>query len=54
MRIWTGALLVAAALVTLPALPATAGVDGGSQPTLTIRKVVNGPVPAGTQFGYTG
>jgi len=53
MRIWTGALLVAAALVALPALPATAGVDGGSQPTLTIRKVVNGPVPAGTQFVET-
>jgi Domain of unknown function (DUF5979) len=53
MRKWAGALVVASALVALPALPAGAGVDGGSQPTLTIRKVVNGPVPAGTQFVVT-
>ncbi|HEV8208128.1 MAG TPA: DUF5979 domain-containing protein [Acidimicrobiia bacterium] len=53
MRKWTGALVVAAALVALPALPAGAGVDGGSAPILTIRKVVIGPVPAGTQFVET-
>ena len=53
MRKWTGALVVAAALVALPALPAGAGVDGGSAPILTIRKVVVGPVPAGTQFVET-
>jgi hypothetical protein len=52
MRKWTGALLVAAALVALPALPAGAG-DGGSAPILTIRKVVIGPVPPGTQFVET-
>jgi hypothetical protein len=53
MRKWTGALVVAAALVALPALPAGAGVDGGNAPILTIRKVVVGPVPAGTQFVET-
>jgi hypothetical protein len=52
MRKWTGALVVAAALVALPALPAAAG-DGGSAPILTIRKVVVGPVPPGTQFVET-
>jgi hypothetical protein len=52
MRKLTASLVVAAALVALPALPAAAG-DGGNAPILTIRKVVVGPVPPGTQFAET-
>jgi Domain of unknown function (DUF5979) len=53
MRRLVGVTVAALALVALAAGPAGAGVDGGSQPTLTIRKVVVGPVPAGTQFVET-
>ena len=52
MQKWTASLVVAAALVALPALPAAAG-DGGNAPILTIRKVVVGPVPPGTEFVET-
>jgi hypothetical protein len=47
-----GVLVAAAALVAVTALPAGAG-NGGSAPILTIRKVVVGPVPPGTQFVET-
>jgi hypothetical protein len=52
MRKLIGVTTVAAALVALPALPAGAG-DAGNAPILTIRKVVVGPVPPGTQFVET-
>ena len=52
MRKLIGATTFAAALVALSALPAGAG-DGGTAAILTIRKVVVGPVPAGTQFVET-
>jgi hypothetical protein len=47
-----GVLVAAAALVAVTALPVGAG-NGGSAPILTIRKVVVGPVPPGTQFVET-
>ena len=48
---WIGAVVVAAAMVAMTAVPAGAG-NGGDAP-LTVRKVVVGPVPAGTQFVVT-
>lgn len=51
MKKWAGVLVSAVVLVALAALPAGAG-DGAAAP-LHIRKVVVGPVPAGTQFVVT-
>ena len=51
MRKWIGVSAAAAAIVLLAALPAGAG-KGGTAP-LHVRKVVVGPVPAGTQFVET-
>jgi hypothetical protein len=53
VRKWIAVMAAAGALVVVAAGPAGAGVDGGNQPILTIRKVVVGPVPPGTQFVET-
>jgi hypothetical protein len=52
MRKWIGVTAAVAALVVMGALPAGAGKDGGFAP-LHVRKLVVGPVPAGTQFVVT-
>jgi hypothetical protein len=49
---WIGVTVAAAAMVAMTAAPAGAG-DGGNAAPLTVRKVVVGPVPAGTQFVVT-
>ena len=52
MRKWIGVVAAVVALVLMAALPAGAGRPGTAAP-LHIRKVVVGPVPAGTQFVVT-
>ena len=52
MQRLVGVTVAAVALVALAAGPAGAG-DGGNAPILTIRKLVVGPVPPGTQFVET-
>jgi hypothetical protein len=49
---WIGVVVAATGLVALAAGPAGAGRNGGAAP-LHVRKVVVGPVPAGTQFVET-
>jgi Domain of unknown function (DUF5979) len=51
MKRWIGAIVAAAALVALTAIPVAAGGNGAAP--LTVDKVVIGPVPAGTQFVVT-
>ncbi len=49
---WIGVTVAAAAVVAMTAAPAGAGASGDAAP-LHVRKVVVGPVPAGTQFVVT-
>jgi hypothetical protein len=49
MRKWIGVMLAAGSLLALSAASVGAGT-GGNAPILTIRKVVVGSAPAGTQF----